>query len=643
MKTKQGIESGDRDSQSRIPSYVLRYGVSVLSVIAATLILFRMQIAWRNAAHAPLFLFVVVFSTWFGGIGPGLLAMMLSGLAFDYYFLAPVDSLAVENSELPRLLIFELVALFITGLSAAQRRVTESLRQAGDDLKRNNQLLQAEIVEHKQGEEAVRKSEQVLREAESLGHTGSWEHDLATGKIFNTDENLRLFFGNDRSKGTPFDDYAQAVHSDDREYVLRRHEQLLEGGPGDIEFRVVWPDHSVHVLFGRATVVRDELGHAIRIYGTNLDITERKRAEEKIQQQLERLTGLREVEQLIASTFDLEISLNMLLSHATKLLAVDAAAVLLLSPVQNVLEYRTGIGFRTNGIQGARMMIGKGLAGKVALDRQIVQIRNAAHHPDNPLLADFLKAEDFMSYCGAPLIIKGKVIGVLEVFHRSLVQREQDWLEFFSTIAAQAAILIDNTQLFNDLEISNVELSLAYEATIEGWSHALDLRDKETEGHTQRVTDLTMKLSREMGFPDDELIQLRRGALLHDIGKLGVPDHILLKTEELTESDWELMRKHPLFAYEMLSPIRYLKSAAIDIPYCHHEKWDGTGYPRGLKAEQIPLAARVFAVADVWDAITSKRSYRPAWTKEEALKYMQEQSGKHFDPQVIQTFLKMIE
>jgi HD-GYP domain-containing protein (c-di-GMP phosphodiesterase class II)/PAS domain-containing protein len=642
MKTNHGAESGDGDKRGRIAPSIFTYGVAVLAVIAATFILFRMQAVWQDAARVSLFLAAVVFSAWFGGIGPGLLATVLSGLAFDYYFLVPAHSPAVGGGGLPGLLIFVLAALFTTALSTVQRRETESLRRAGADLKRDNLALQAEITEHRQGEAAIRKSEQVLREAETLGHTGSWEHDLLTGKIFNTEENLHLFFGNDLSKGAPFDDYAQAVHPDDRDYVLQRHEQLLEGGPGDIEYRVVWPDGSVHVIFGRATVVRDAQGRAVRVYGTNLDVTERKRAEEKIQQQIERLTGLREVDQLISSTFDLQISLSMLLSHAARLLAVDAAAVLLLNAVQNVLEYRAGFGFRTNGIQNARVQIGNSLAGRVAMDRRIVQVRNAAHQPDSPLLADFLKAEDFVSYSGAPLIIKGKVIGVLEVFHRSLVPREQDWLEFFSTIAAQAAILVDNTQLFNDLEVSNMELSLAYEATIEGWSHALDLRDKETEGHTQRVTDLTMKLSRQMGLADDDLIQLRRGALLHDIGKLGVPDQILFKTGELTDPEWELMRKHPVFAYEMLSPIRYLRAAAIDIPYCHHEKWDGTGYPRGLKGEQIPLAARVFAVVDVWDALTSERPYRPAWTKEAALNHMREESGKHFDPRVIETFLKMI-
>ena len=179
---------------------------------------------------------------------------------------------------------------------------------------------------------------------------------------------------------------------------------------------------------------------------------------------------------------------------------------------------------------------------------------------------------------------------------------------------------------------------MAYDATIEGWSRAMDLRDEETEGHTQRVTDLTLKLARLMGIRDDQLIHIRRGALLHDMGKLGIPDQILLKPGKLTDDEWVIMRKHPVYAYDMLSSIEYLRPA-LDIPYCHHEKWDGSGYPRGLKGEEIPLAARIFAVIDAWDALTSDRPYRKAWSREKTLAYIREQTGSHFDPQVVEVFL----
>jgi putative two-component system response regulator len=191
------------------------------------------------------------------------------------------------------------------------------------------------------------------------------------------------------------------------------------------------------------------------------------------------------------------------------------------------------------------------------------------------------------------------------------------------------------------LREANIQLLNAYEATIEGLSHALDLRDRETEGHSQRVTEVTVRLAQALNISDEEIVRIRRGALLHDIGKIGVPDSILHKPDILTTEEWVIMRKHPQFAYDMLSPIEYLRPA-LDIPYSHHEKWDGSGYPRGLQGKDIPMSARLFAVADVWDALTSNRPYRPAWTEEQALTYIREQSGKHFDPQAVELFFHVI-
>lgn len=192
------------------------------------------------------------------------------------------------------------------------------------------------------------------------------------------------------------------------------------------------------------------------------------------------------------------------------------------------------------------------------------------------------------------------------------------------------------------LQEAHTKLLSAYEATIEGWSRAMDLRDRETEGHSRRVADETEQLAKASGMGEDELLHVRRGALLHDMGKLGIPDSILHKPDKLTEEEWAMMRKHPQLAYDMLYPVEYLRPA-LDIPYCHHEKWDGSGYPRGLKGEDIPLVARMFAVVDVWDALTSDRPYRRAWTNENALAYIREQSGQHFDPQVVDLFFKVIE
>ncbi|MCB9112282.1 MAG: response regulator [Anaerolineales bacterium] len=192
-----------------------------------------------------------------------------------------------------------------------------------------------------------------------------------------------------------------------------------------------------------------------------------------------------------------------------------------------------------------------------------------------------------------------------------------------------------------NLEKTHQQLLDAYDKTIEGWSHAMDLRDKETEGHTQRVTQMTLELAKQFGIKDEELVHIRRGALLHDMGKLGIPDSILLKPDKLTDEEWDKMRQHPKYAYDMLYPIEYLRPA-LDIPYCHHEKWDGTGYPRGLSGEDIPLSARIFAVVDVWDALTSDRPYRNAWDKKKALEYIQEQSGMHLEPRIVEMFTTLI-
>ncbi len=189
-----------------------------------------------------------------------------------------------------------------------------------------------------------------------------------------------------------------------------------------------------------------------------------------------------------------------------------------------------------------------------------------------------------------------------------------------------------------ELEQLNAELLISYDRTIEGWSKALDLRDKETEGHTGRVTEKTLLLARAFGMSEQELIQMRRGALLHDVGKLGIPDSVLLKPEKLTDEEWAIMKQPPVYASEWLSPITFLRQA-IDIPYCHHERWDGSGYPRGLKGAEIPISARLFSVVDVWDAITSDRPYRKPLAREEAYQYILSQSGSQFDPAVVQLFI----
>ena len=209
-----------------------------------------------------------------------------------------------------------------------------------------------------------------------------------------------------------------------------------------------------------------------------------------------------------------------------------------------------------------------------------------------------------------------------------------------STLARHAAVAIERAVLFKDLQRSNTELNHAYDSTLLGWAKTLELRDEETKGHADRVTNNAVGLAEALGIDEEELKFIKWGSLLHDIGKMGVPDSILLKPGKLSEEEWVLMRQHPIYAYNTLSGIDFLKKS-LDIPYAHHEKWDGTGYPRGLTGEEIPLPARIFAIVDVWDALTSDRPYRKAWSEKKAIAHLQEQAGKHFDPEVVKAFLKI--
>lgn len=368
---------------------------------------------------------------------------------------------------------------------------------------------------------------------------------------------------------------------------------------------------------------------------------ERTRLYEQTIRQLERLAALRVIDLAISNSFDLRLTLSTVLDQVVEQLRVDAASILLFKPETGRLEFALGRGFRTRGIEASSLRPGEGYAGTVALERRIVQIPNISDFIEQFTRRQLLEGENFISYFGVPLITKGELKGVLEIFHRSPLKTDMEWLNFLDSLGWQTAIAVDNAMLFEKIQRSNFELGLAYDATIEGWSHAMDLRDKETEGHTRRVTEMTVKFARVMGVPETEITHVRRGALLHDIGKMGVPDSILLKPDKLTDEEWQVMRRHPQYAYDMLASITYLRPA-LDIPYCHHEKWDGTGYPRGLAGTQIPLTARLFAVVDVWDAITSDRPYRKKWSRQQALDYIREQSGKHFDPKVVEIFLREI-
>lgn len=361
---------------------------------------------------------------------------------------------------------------------------------------------------------------------------------------------------------------------------------------------------------------------------------------EQTERRLRHLRSLREIDNAIASSLELKISLDVILAQTTGELKVDAASILLLDN-EEVLQYAAGRGFQTDLIRSARLAFGEGLAGKAAYERELIHYEANEEGASLRFRQTLFEEEGFTSYFAAPMVAKGKVIGVLETFHRSKVLRDTEWMDFLQTLAGQAAIAIDNASLFHDLQRSNDDLRKAYERTIEGWAHALALRDMETVEHSRRVTEMTVRLARALGMTESQITHVRRGALLHDIGKMSIPDRVLGKTGPLNDDEWVIMRQHPDYAREMLTSIEFLLPA-LAIPTAHHEKWDGTGYPLKLKGKDIPLEARIFAIIDVWDALTSDRPYRAAWTKDKVRAYLKEESGKHFDPSVVEAFFHYI-
>ena len=339
------------------------------------------------------------------------------------------------------------------------------------------------------------------------------------------------------------------------EQAIREHKPLAN------EYRIVLPSGEVLWINALGDTIYNDQGEPQRMSGICIDITERKKVEQKIQRQFEHLNSLSAIDRVITTNFDLNVSLSEILTHVTKELEVDAADILLLDPISDMLEFAAKRGFSSKSVKKTHLRLGESYAGRAALERKLVQIPNLRAVSDSALLATIAAGDNFISYFGVPLINKGKVRGVLEVFHRTPLEPDAEWFEFLNSLAGQAAIAIENSSLYDSQQRTYQELTLAYDATIEGWSHALDLRDKETEGHTQRVSDITLKLARAFGLTDEELIQVRWGTLLHDIGKMGVPDGILLKPGPLTDEEWVVMKKHPTFAYEMLSPINYLRRA----------------------------------------------------------------------------------
>jgi PAS domain S-box-containing protein len=371
------------------------------------------------------------------------------------------------------------------------------------------------------------------------------------------------------------------------------------------------------------------------------DVSSSYRVMELSIRQFQQIAALRAIDQAIVDNLPLEKALHVVMEQVRNRVGVDACRILLPDAESDLLVCTAYLGFHSLEycLMPARHGDGS-VTSRAAETREIICISDRLTAKRVGLPARFIKDEKFNAYGCVPLVSKGELKGILEIYNRSPIQADAEWFNFLTALAVQCAIVIDVATLFKNLQASNWQLKVAYDATIEGWAKALELRDGETVGHSERVTRLTVQLARLAGIEGESLLDIYRGALLHDIGKMAIPDSILLNKGSLTEEEWKIMRLHPGYSLKFLSGVDFLKTAS-DIPYCHHEWWDGSGYPQRLKGEQIPLAARIFSIVDVFDALTSDRPYRLALPREVAEQYIKDHSGKQFDPSLVDLFFKL--
>jgi HD-GYP domain-containing protein (c-di-GMP phosphodiesterase class II) len=363
---------------------------------------------------------------------------------------------------------------------------------------------------------------------------------------------------------------------------------------------------------------------------------------ERVEKQQFQISAMRSVQQTITSSLDSSFTLNVFLDQVTTQLDMDAATVMVLGSKSSEMGVAATRGFFEATRSHSLLWADHSLASQACVERKTVFLAGARSDDLTILSHPLMRSEGFVVYYATPLIAHGQVKGVLEVFRRSPRKLDPEWTELFESLALQGAIAVENYESFENLQRTHSELALACDSTIEGWCRAVDLRAQEAEGHSLRVADLAIRLAEKMGIAPEQMTSIRRGSLLHDIGILGIPDRILWKPGVLTEEEWKLMREHPKLAENLLAPIEFLRPS-MDIPRYHHERWDGQGYPYRLSGTDIPPAARLFSIVDVWDSMQSQRPFRKPWTRVETINYIREASGSQFDPSVVLAFLNLMQ
>lgn len=375
--------------------------------------------------------------------------------------------------------------------------------------------------------------------------------------------------------------------------------------------------------------LHDDDGRVVGILGAFEDITNRMRREREQETLLEVARSLRHAgnrQELVDGV--LEKILRLLDADGVSLVVPDSGGG------SHVVEAARGL---WSDLKGKPVATNGASLTESMLQNRIPYLNNAIAGETKLARREIVKGTP--SLAGVPLIADGDAFGVFWIGRKRSIHRDD--VALLSAIADITASAMRRITLHERLNESHQELRVAYESTLEGWARALELRDGDTIGHTRRAAELTVKLAKQLGLPSSMMDDILRGALLHDIGKMAVPDAILRKPGPLNEEEWQVMRLHPVYSQEILEPIEFLRNAR-EIPYSHHERWDGSGYPEGLSAEAIPLVARVFAVVDVWDALRSDRPYRKAWSLERSIAYFEENSGILFDPSIVPIFLDLV-
>ncbi len=558
---------------------------------------------------------------------------------------------AEQALELVRSRYPELPFVVVSGCIGEEAAVALMRAGAQDYVLKSNLAKLAPVVEREIGEYRTRlerhRAEAERREAHAI-HEAILENAAEGIVTFQLDGTIRSMnrcaeqmfgYASAEMVGRPIHELFDGGRCEPCERLLEavRRSQEDRFALSGIEVTAVRSDRSQFCAQVNASGVRLAAGWYLTLFLR--DVTEQKRAERRIREQMERLSSLRRIDLAIHSSLNLNLMLSVVVDQVAAQLGADVVDVLLLDRGTQSLMHASGRGVVSTQLRRAACRLGEGAAGMAALRNSAVRwsASDAAQLGPRELQ---LISEGFRHGWVVPLASKGEVLGVLEAFFRTEPDALEDRLEFFDVVASQATMAVQSAEMFDRLLRTNNELQLAYDQTLVGWSQVVDLRDRETKGHSERVTAVATRLAKAYGLEESDLVPLRQGALLHDVGKLAIPDSILLKPGPLNEEEWAEMRKHPVHAFEWLSSIQFLQQA-VDIPYCHHEKWDGSGYPRGLVREEIPLSARIFAVVDVWDALLSDRPYRKAWDPSAARSYIAEEAGKHFDPDIVRCFLEI--